>query len=57
MRYITEKRPEVTKSMEKGHMMEIANMKKAHIREIIKKLADMWLKLNSDSKNEYDKQF
>ena len=36
-------------------MMETAKMKKAHIREIAHKLTDMWLKLEPDSKKEYEK--
>ena len=48
--YVTEKHPEVTKSMEKGHMTEIAKMKKAHIAKISKKLTDMWLELDPPPK-------
>ena len=48
--YITEQRPEVTKSMKKSHMMEISKMEKNHMRENSKQLTDMWLKLDPDSK-------
>ena len=48
--YITEKHADDSKSMEKGHMMEIAKMK-AHIREIATQLTDMWFEFDADSKN------
>ena len=48
--YITKKRPEFARSMEKAHMMEMAKLEKAQVREIAHKLTDMWLKSDPDSK-------
>ena len=45
----------IIKSMEKGHIMEIAKMEKGYMREVTKKLTDMWLKLNPDSEKECKK--
>ena len=41
--------------MEKATMMEMAQMEKGHMRAIAHKLTDMLLKLDPDSKKEYEK--
>ena len=54
--FIIEKRPDVVKSIEKAHVTETAKLEKTHMREIAHKLTDTWLKLDPDSKKEYEKR-